>query len=141
MSPPRRFASRRRTRGVSAVADRVEFQLTSLAGGARACFDLVVSNPPYVPERDRASLSPEVRDYEPADALFAGPDGLDVIRALVPAGAVALRPDGWLVMEIGYGQADAVAGLLRDAGFSDVELVPDLQGIPRVISGQVARRP
>ena len=64
-------------------------------------FDLIVSNPPYVPEGDRATLQPEVRDYEPAEALFAGPDGLDVIRRLIPAAAQRLKPGGYLVFEIG----------------------------------------
>ena len=81
------------------AADRVEFQVTSWSDGLdfRGSVDVIVANPPYVPERDRASLAPEVRDYEPAAALFAGADGLDAIRAIVPAAARARsRPaDGW----------------------------------------------
>ena len=122
------------------VGNRLEFRRTSLAAGVPAS-DLIVANPPYVPDADRASLSPEVRDYEPASALFAGSDGLDVIRALVPSAAAALRPAGTLMMEIGHGQADAVAALMRDAGFSDVRSVPDLQSIPRVIMGTGAHVP
>jgi release factor glutamine methyltransferase len=99
-------------------------------------FDLVVSNPPYVPAIDRASLSIEVRDFEPALALFAGADGLDVYRRLVPAAYSALVPGGFLALEIGYGQADSVDGLLRGAGFDGMEFTPDLQGIPRVVSAQ-----
>jgi release factor glutamine methyltransferase len=98
--------------------------------------DVVVSNPPYVPERDRASLAADVRDFEPAGALFAGPDGLDVIRALVPAAQKALKPGGWLVMEIGAGQADAVAALVEQAGLALARVAPDLQGIPRVVVAQ-----
>ena len=121
------------------AADRIEFRIGSLAGTVSDAYDLIVANPPYVPETDRGSLAPEVRDYEPAAALFAGPDGLDVIRDLVPSAASALRPDGWLVMEIGYGQADAVRRLLDATGrFSDVHLVNDLQAIPRVIMGHVS---
>lgn len=124
------------------VADRIDFRIASLAGEAAAAFDLVVANPPYVPEADRDSLAPEVRDYEPAAALFAGPDGLDVIRQLVPSAGNALRPGGWLVMEIGYGQADAVRRLLDTTGrFSDVRLVDDLRSIPRVIMGHVSLLP
>lgn len=118
-------------------AARVEFVEQALVPpGVRA--DVIVSNPPYVPERDRASLPADVRDFEPAGALFAGPDGLDVIRALVPAARAALAPGGWLVMEIGAGQAGAVAALVRDAGLDLRRVRADLQGIPRVI---VARQP
>jgi release factor glutamine methyltransferase len=124
------------------VADRIDFRISSLAGDAPAAFDLVVANPPYVPEADRDSLAPEVRDYEPAAALFAGPDGLDVIRRLVPSATNALRPGGWLVMEIGYDQADAVRRLLDTTGrFSVVRLVDDLRSIPRVIMGHVSLLP
>ena len=117
-------------------AERIDFQAVSLAAGVPAAFDLVVANPPYVPEVDRASLPPEVRDYEPSSALFAGPDGLDVIRELIPSAAAALRPNGWLAIEIGYGQADAVVDLFRASGFSQVRTVPDLQSIPRVVVGE-----
>ena len=89
----------------------------------------MVSNPPYVAGRDRASLQPEVRDHEPALALFGGEDGLDAYRRLIPDAARLLRPGGWLMMEIGG--ADAVREML--AVWADVELVNDLAGIPRVI--------
>jgi release factor glutamine methyltransferase len=97
---------------------------------------MVVSNPPYVPTTDRDSLSVEVRDHEPGLALFAGADGLDVYRRLIPAAFAVLEPGGLLLMEIGYGQSAAVAALLTESGFEKVEFVPDLQGIPRVACGQ-----
>ena len=93
----------------------------------------MVSNPPYVAGRDRASLQPEVRDYEPALALFGGDDGLDIYRRLVPEAARLLRHGGWLMMELG--EAAAVREMC--AGWAGVEIVNDLAGIPRVI---VARR-
>lgn len=99
-------------------------------------FDLVVSNPPYVPNADRSSLSVEVRDYEPSLALFAGQDGLDIYRRLIPAAYAVLEQNGFLLLEIGYGQADAIGALLRQSGFSEVEHVPDLQGIARVACAQ-----
>jgi release factor glutamine methyltransferase len=105
---------------------------------AAESFDLVVSNPPYVPETDRPSLSVEVREYEPALALFAGNDGLDVYRRLVPAAANVLSPGGYLVLEIGFGQADSVSALLKASGFRNIEGTPDLQGITRVLSAQHA---
>ena len=117
-------------------AGRVEFVAASLLPPGR--FDLIVSNPPYVAERDRASLPPDVRDFEPASALFAGEDGLGVIRGLVPAAAPALLRGGRLVMEIGAGQADEVAQIVRDARLELEGVRPDLQGIPRVV---IARQP
>jgi release factor glutamine methyltransferase len=95
-------------------------------------FDIVVSNPPYVAAADRQSLAIEVRDYEPAQALFAGEDGLDVIREVIPAAFAGLVPGGFLLMEFGDGQRPAVSALLGKAGFAQIEFVPDLQGIPRV---------
>jgi release factor glutamine methyltransferase len=99
--------------------------------------DLIVSNPPYVPARDRDSLPPDVRDFEPAAALFGGDDGLEVIRALLPVAARALAPDGTLLMEIGAGQAERIEELVRAAPLEFVRFQADLQGIPRVL---VARR-
>jgi release factor glutamine methyltransferase len=99
-------------------------------------FDIVVSNPPYVPEADRASLAVEVRDHEPALALFAGEDGLAVYRRLILDAFGALATDGWLALEIGFGQADSIADLLAAAGFRNAAFTPDLQGIPRVASAQ-----
>jgi release factor glutamine methyltransferase len=116
------------------VADRVEFRQGPFLAGFSGPVDLVVSNPPYVPDSDRASLAPEVARFEPAAALFAGPDGLDVIRELVPRAAAALRPGGALVMEIGFGQATDVQRLVQDTGLREVRFVLDLQGIPRVIT-------
>jgi release factor glutamine methyltransferase len=121
------------------VADRIRFlQGDLLDPVAGEQFDIVVSNPPYVPERDRASLSVEVRDYEPAQALFAGEDGLAVYRRLIPAAFGALVQGGSVALEIGYGQSDAIRALFAGAGFAQIEFASDLQGIPRVAS---ARRP
>jgi release factor glutamine methyltransferase len=100
-------------------------------------FDLIVSNPPYVPEGDRETLQPEVRDYEPAEALFAGPDGLDVIRRLIPAAAQRLKPGGYLVFEIGAGQDRNVTELISGSpGLRMLGLRNDLQGIPRTVVAQ-----
>jgi release factor glutamine methyltransferase len=101
-------------------------------------FDIVVSNPPYVPVSDRATLDVEVRDFEPAQALFAGEEGLDIYRRLIPAAFDALVPGGILALEIGYGQREATQALLAAAAFSGIEFTEDLQKIPRVA---VARRP
>ena len=100
---------------------------------AREAFGLVVSNPPYVPAVDRPSLDVEVRDYEPALALFAGDDGMDVYRRLIPQAFGVLHPGGHILLEIGYGQADGARALLERSGFFNVRFLPDLQGIPRVL--------
>jgi release factor glutamine methyltransferase len=117
----------------NAVDDRIRFlQGDLLAPVAGERFDLIVANPPYVPAIERDSMSVEVRDYEPALALFAGVDGLDIYRRLVPAAHSALVPGGFIALEIGYGQARAAEGLLAAAGFRQIEFIPDLQDIPRV---------
>jgi release factor glutamine methyltransferase len=95
-------------------------------------FEFVVSNPPYVAEADRESLSVEVREYEPALALFAGDDGLEVYRRLIPAAFDALIPGGFVVLEIGCGQSAVITEILATSGFEKIEFVPDLQGISRV---------
>jgi release factor glutamine methyltransferase len=120
----------------NAVEDRIRFvegDLLEPVAGEQ--FEIVVSNPPYVPESDRATLSIEVRDYEPAQALFAGADGLAIYRRLIPAAFTALMPGGFAVFEIGYGQQAAIHALLADAGYEAITFTPDLQGIPRVASG------
>jgi release factor glutamine methyltransferase len=143
------------------LADRVEWIEGTLppprnerAGGspeADSQFDLVLANLPYVAERDWASLQPEVREWEPREALLAGPDGLDAIRSLL---ARVRRPDrhasemtkvevgerslgaGVVALEVGAGQADTVGELVREAGFALVETRRDLAGIERVVVGR-----
>jgi len=121
----------------NSVARQIRFvEADLLASLFGECFEIVVSNPPYVPEIDRASLSVEVRDYEPALALFAGDDGLDIYRRLIPAAFSALIPGGFLALEIGYGQSPKIAELLAAASFRQIEFFPDLQNIPRVACAQ-----
>ena len=119
------------------VADRIEFFEGDLLGPlAGRSFSIIASNPPYVPAGDLASLAIEVREHEPHTALFAGEDGLDVYKRLVPEAREHLLADGWLVMEIGYGQRDAVEELLKTHGYGEVHFVADYQGIPRVACGR-----
>ena len=119
------------------VADRIcFFEGDLLEPVASERFEIVVSNPPYVPESDRATLDVEVRDFEPAQALFAGEDGLQIYRRLIPAAFCALVPGGFLAIEIGYGQRDAIQELLQREGFAGIEFAADLQGIPRVVVAQ-----
>jgi len=121
----------------NSVSDRIRFTRGDLlAPVAGELFDLVVSNPPYVATSERESLAVEVRDYEPAIALFAGQDGISIYRQLIPAARRVLEPGGFLVMEIGYNQAEPVGTLLLAEGFDTIEFTPDLQGIPRVASAR-----
>jgi release factor glutamine methyltransferase len=124
------------------LGDRVRFLAGSVP--AEGEFDLILANLPYVAEADWPSLQPEVTQWEPREALLAGPDGLDAIRALLSDSVRRLYPyatqatNGSVVfaLEIGAGQAEAVAGLLRAAGFSAIESRPDLAGIERVVLGE-----
>ena len=115
------------------LADRIRFVASDLLDAlppGELPFDVIVSNPPYVPTADRAGLHPQVRDHEPAAALFAGPDGLDVYRRLIPRARTALRPNGLLALEIGHGQREAIASLL--SGWNELRFLDDLQQIPRI---------
>ena len=98
-------------------------------------FDVIVSNPPYV-ALDSPDLAERVVEWEPASALFSGDDGLDDIRTIVSGAPDRLRPGGSLVLEIGADQGAAVATIMRDAGFVDVEIRPDLTGRDRVAVGR-----
>jgi len=123
------------------LGDRVEFIEGTLPADGE--FDLVLANLPYVAERDWASLQPEVTQYEPRDALFAGPDGLDAYRTLIPECALLLyryakQRKGALAVEVGEGQAEAVATLMRESGFERIEARRDLAGIERIVVGRTA---
>lgn len=124
------------------VADRIKFlesDLLAAVSDETAAYNVIVSNPPYVALTDRDMLSPEVRDYEPATALFAGQTGLDVYRRLISQAHQALKPGGLLALEIGQGQQDAIRTLLR--GWESVSFVNDLQQIPRVALARIPTDP
>ena len=111
----------------------VSFINTSLLTDVPRPIDLIVSNPPYVAKRDAPALSREVRDFEPAVALYGGTDGWGTIRALLAAVPEALSPAGLLLMELGYGQSESLIGEISAAGGLRLESIKaDLQGIPRV---------
>jgi release factor glutamine methyltransferase len=109
-----------------------------LAPVAAESFELILSNPPYVPATDRSSLSVEVRDHEPPLALFAGNDGLSIYRRLVPSAHTVLVPGGFLLLEIGFGQQQAILELLAASNFASIQFIPDLQNIPRIACSQKA---
>jgi release factor glutamine methyltransferase len=116
------------------VVERVTFlQSDLLAAFDRVHFDVVVSNPPYIAAKE--VLEPQVAQWEPRSALYAGATGLEIYVRLIPQARKALKPNGWLLLEIGYGQSPAIRKLLSD--WTAVNFLNDLQGIPRVA---VARR-
>ncbi len=112
----------------------VEFVFADLLAGLGGQWDAILSNPPYIAERDRADLPADVIEHEPQLALIAGDDGLEVIRSLVAAAAQSEAR--LLAVEVGAGQAGAVAQLVREAGFAAVEAHRDLAGIERVVIGE-----
>lgn len=117
------------------LSDRIRFAVSDLLDALapeerQNHFDAIVSNPPYVPASDAAELHPQVREYEPSSALFAGADGLEIYRRLIPQAHQALKPNGLLALEIGHGQQESLTALLN--GWKDICFVDDLQSIPRV---------
>lgn len=130
---PAALAIAQRNAQRNSAADRIRFLAGDLlAPVAGEHFEMVISNPPYVAEADRKTLAIEVREFESATALFAGSDGLAVFRHLIPAAFAALVSGGFLLLEIGHGQQNAVGALMESSGFEAIEFSADLQGIPRV---------
>lgn len=119
-------------RNAAAHQANVRFvQSDLLSAFADATFDVVVSNPPYVPLRDLTGMQREVRDWEPHLALFAGESGMAVYQRLVPEAGRVLKPGGLLAVELGFGLAEGVAALVQN--WKSLEILPDLAGIPRVL--------
>lgn len=99
-------------------------------------FDVVMANPPYIPTGEILSLMPEVRDFEPENALDGGADGLDFYRKIAGQVKDYLNPGGYVYMEIGYDQGEAVSELMRNAGFTEIEVIKDLARNDRVVKGK-----
>jgi len=120
------------------LAARCTFVACDIAKGVAGPFDLIVSNPPYIPHGDIATLAPEVRDYEPAQALDGGNDGLDAYCAIAAETPRLLRPGGRLIVELGVGQEPAVRALFTKAGLSVGAARKDLAAIPRALPAKIA---
>ncbi len=117
--------------------NRIQFREADLLQGSGLEFDFVVSNPPYVGESEADQVQLEVRKFEPRNAVFAGTTGVEVIKRLIPQARAALRPGGWLVMEISGTIAEQTSDLLHD--WDEVSILPDLQSIPRVARARKRR--
>jgi release factor glutamine methyltransferase len=137
VSPPALELAERNA-ALNGVSARTKFVLSDLFANAPGPYDLIVSNPPYIKTGDLEGLQEEVR-FEPRLALDGGEDGLSVIRRLAEGARSELVPGGWLLMEIGYGQSDAVLNILEEAGFIELGLVKDYSGIERVALGRKAK--
>ena len=132
ISPAAAAVARQNARRLAApVSILVCDLMSSVRGGS---FDLVVSNPPYVPLRERDGLQREVRDWEPEVALFAGTSGHEVYDRIASEASRILRPDGWVVVELGFGSLDHVRNLF--SGWAEVRVEDDLAGIPRVLAAR-----
>ncbi len=121
------------------LADRVSFAIGNWADGLTGPFDVIVSNPPYIESGDMPGLAPEVREHDPVLALDGGTDGLDAYRAIIPALAALLAPDGMAVLEVGAGQADSVTRIAERSGLAAIGRRKDLGGIERALSFKPAR--
>jgi release factor glutamine methyltransferase len=119
------------------VADRLTLRNADVYDGLEGTFDLIVSNPPYIPDGDRAFLQAEVGEFEPHTALFGGHDGLDVVRRIVEDAPGFLNPGGFLLIEIGFGQAEIVKGLFDSNVWEQVGFLSDLQNIPRITKSRL----
>lgn len=114
----------------------VEWERSDLFENIKGTFDVIISNPPYIPTQEITKLMPEVRDFEPYDALDGKEDGLYFYRQIIAQAGEYLNNGGYLLFEIGYDQGQAVLDLLTEAGFCDVMVRKDLAGLDRVVKGR-----
>ncbi len=137
-SSPAALALTRENAALNGVSDRVRTVESDLFEKLSGKFGLIVSNPPYIPEKDIAELDREVRDHEPRIALCGGEDGLDFYRAIAKEAPGFLAKRGKLVLETGIGQSAAVCRMLAAAGFENIEIHRDLSGVERVVEGMLS---
>ena len=130
---PEALAVAMRNAAALGLADRAQFALGDWAEGLSGSFDLIVSNPPYIPQDEIPGLMPEVSRHEPLMALDGGSDGLDSYRQMAPQIAARLAPGGWALLEVGLGQADSAAAILAAAGLEPAGVRADLGGRKRCV--------
>jgi release factor glutamine methyltransferase len=127
------LAVARRNAEMHGVAGRLVLEKGNVFDGVSGSFDLIVSNPPYVPAADIGALQAEVREFEPHLALDGGDDGLDIVRQMIRDSPDHLKPGGTLLMEIGFDQSPKVRDLFDQTLWHEPDFLPDLQGIPRIV--------
>lgn len=120
------------------VSERIELTISDVYENLQdEKFDLIVSNPPYVPSEDISALQAEVKDFEPEIALTDGKDGYSIIERIIAEAPRVLMPDCYLLMEIGFNQSDKVREFLDTSVWQSIEFLPDLQGIPRMLKARL----
>ncbi|MFV0409933.1 MAG: peptide chain release factor N(5)-glutamine methyltransferase [Paracoccus sp. (in: a-proteobacteria)] len=123
------------------IGVNADFRRADWFGGIEGCFDLIVSNPPYIALEEMAALSPEVRDWEPHSALTDGGDGLSAYRMIAAGAGGHLSPGGHLLVEIGWQQGPAVGAIFTQAGGREVAILPDIDGRNRVVRAKFGKDP
>lgn len=136
---PDALMTARRNADAHGVLDRINLLQSDWfnAVPSNPLYDAVLSNPPYITSDAMAALSPEVADHDPDRALHGGIDGLAPYRILIPGARTYLRADGWLGVEIGYDQGEAVQALFAASGYRNIRCLPDPAGLDRVVCGQI----
>jgi len=134
ISPPALCVARSNAQRLSAPVSFVACDLASAI--ADQTINVLVSNPPYVPETDQPVIQREVRDWEPHVALFAGPNGLEIYERLIAEALRVLRPGGWLLLELGYNSVEPVRAMLGTK-WSEINVAQDLAGFPRVLAARL----
>lgn len=132
ISPPALAVAKENRKRLQVEAEFVESDLFSQVRGS---YHMITSNPPYIATREIADLMPEVRDYEPHLALDGKEDGLYFYRKIVEQAPSYLEPDGWLCLEIGYDQAEALRTMMEQNGYKKIKVIKDLAGLDRVVIG------
>ncbi len=122
-----------------AVHKRAGFICGNWYSSVRCKFDLIISNPPYISQADIPALAADVRDYDPRRALDGGADGLNAYREILGNIAQVIKPGGWLVMEFGLAQSDALVVMMKGAGFEKTEVIKDMSGHFRVLKGKFVK--
>lgn len=125
-----------RENGQRLLGQSVSWLQSDLFDKVTGCFDVIVSNPPYIPTKVVIGLMPEVKDHEPMMALDGMEDGLFFYKKIIAQASQFLREDGYLFFEIGHDQGQAVAGLLEDNNFTEVKVIQDYAGLDRVVQGK-----
>ena len=119
------------------VKNKINFLKSDWFDAVEGLFDLIIANPPYIGLMEQGEISPEVIKYDPEIALFAGGDGLDAYRKIIPSLAKFLNPEGFVVLEIGASQSNQVKDLMNSSGFFDLKTVRDLSGKDRLIAAKL----